>query len=77
MPYRIYQGKEVITSDALVLPRGQIFVDLNTLDAYVGDGATPGGVPLSVTGTTTQTAVDGGSAATVFTSDETLDGGGA
>lgn len=77
MPYRIYQGKEVITTDALVLPRGQIFVDLNTLDAFVGDGATPGGVPISVTGTGGPTAVDGGSAATVFTPDETLDGGGA
>jgi len=76
MPYRIYQGKEVLTDDALVLPRGQIFVDLNTLDAYVGDGATPGGVPISVTGIS-PTAVDGGSAATVFTPDETLDGGGA
>ena len=78
MPYRIYQGKEVITSDALILPRGQLFVDLNTLDTYVGDGATPGGVPISVSGgTPTSTSVDGGSAATVFTPDETLDGGGA
>lgn len=79
MPYRIYQGKEIRTTDLLVLPRGEISVDLDTLEARIGDGATPGGIPLSTTstGTTTTTNVDGGSAASVFTADESFDGGGA
>ncbi len=77
MPYRIYQGKEVLSTEPLVLPRGQIFVDLNTLDAYVGDGSTPGGVPLSVTGGVGQLPIDGGGAASIFAPGEGIDGGGA
>lgn len=77
MPYRVYQGKEILTSNPPVLPRGQISVDINSLILHIGDGLTPGGVP--VTGTTGggTTAVDGGGAAAVFGPDEILDGGGA
>jgi hypothetical protein len=77
MPYRVYQGKEILTASAPVLPRGQITVDLTSLILHIGDGATPGGIP--VTGTTGggTTGVDGGGAAAVFGPDEILDGGGA
>ena len=79
MPYRIYQGKEVLTDDPLILPRGQIFVDLNTLQVHVGDGFTPGGVPVGpdAGGGTGTSDIDGGGAAAVYTPNETLDGGGA
>lgn len=80
MPYRIYQGKEVITTDALVLPRGQIFVDLDTLELRLGDGYTPGGIPVSVATTSTGgvlSAIDGGGAASIFLPTEGIDSGSA
>lgn len=79
MPFRIYQGKEVLTDEPLVLPRGQIFVDLNTLQVHVGDGFTPGGVPVGpdAGGTVSPTDIDGGGAAAIYTPNEILDGGGA
>jgi hypothetical protein len=77
MPYRVYQGKEILTSSAPVLPRGQITVDLNSLILHIGDGATPGGIPVSGLGSGGTTAIDGGGASSVFTPDETFDGGGA
>jgi hypothetical protein len=77
MPYRVYQGKEILTASAPVLPRGQITVDLTSLILHIGDGVTPGGVPVSgATGIGT-TAIDGGGASSVFTPNETFDGGGA
>jgi len=77
MPYRVYQGKEILTTSAPVLPRGQITVDLTSLILHIGDGLTPGGVPVSGTTGGGTTNVDGGGAASVFTPDETFDGGGA
>lgn len=79
MPYRIYQGKEVRTSDLLVLPRGEISVDIDTLELRIGDGYTPGGIPLTVTSTGTTVVatagVDGGGSASVFLPTEGVDGG--
>jgi hypothetical protein len=77
MPYRVYQGKEILTTSAPVLPRGQITVDLTSLILHIGDGLTPGGVPVSGTTGGGTTNVDGGGAASVFTPNETFDGGGA
>ena len=77
MPYRVYQGKEILTSSPPILPRGQVSVDLVSLILHIGDGATPGGIPVQGTTGGGTTNVDGGGAASVFTPDETFDGGGA
>jgi len=77
MPYRVYQGKEILTTNPPVLPRGQVSVDLNSLVLHIGDGLTPGGVPVTGLGSGGTLAIDGGGAASVFTPDETFDGGGA
>lgn len=78
MPYRIYQGKEIRTSDLIILPRGEIQVDIDTLEARIGDGATPGGIPFTATGTGGGGSLvggDGGSASTVYDLLSLLDGG--
>jgi len=51
MPYRVYQGKEILAAVGSYTPvRGQLVVDLESLDVRVGDGSTINGVQVSSSG---------------------------
>ena len=58
MPYRIYQGKEILAHGPLTLRKGEIAVDLDSLALTIGNGL-PGGVEIQSSG-------GGGGGATSF-----------
>lgn len=60
MPYRIYQGKEILAQGPIALRRGELYLELDTLELFVSDGSsTPipvgnmggGGTTSTFTGT--------------------------
>jgi len=49
MPYRIYQGKEILAQGPIALRRGELFLELDTLELFVSDG-TSGAIPVGTGG---------------------------